>query len=164
MRGSSLSCIHVCYSASLTFLSFPLLFCLPPPPSPPPSPSCSIAVYDLGGGTFDISVLEIQKGVFEVKSTNGDTFLGGEDFDNALVKYLVSEFKRDVSYETAAECPLAMSLPVLHCLFLFFAVPHFFLVCPLFFSLLSIIFCCPLPFFPLHFPHSLCLSTPCSKE
>jgi molecular chaperone DnaK len=54
-----------------------------------------IAVYDLGGGTFDISVLEIQKGVFEVKSTNGDTFLGGEDFDNALVNYLSAEFKRD---------------------------------------------------------------------
>ena len=54
-------------------------------------------MYDLGGGTFDISILEIQKGVFEVKSTNGDTFLGGEDFDNALVKYLVAEFKRDVS-------------------------------------------------------------------
>ncbi|VDM94595.1 unnamed protein product, partial [Onchocerca ochengi] len=50
-----------------------------------------IAVYDLGGGTFDISVLEIQKGVFEVKSTNGDTFLGGEDFDNALVHYLAAE-------------------------------------------------------------------------
>jgi molecular chaperone DnaK len=57
----------------------------------------SIAVYDLGGGTFDISILEIQKGVFEVKSTNGDTFLGGEDFDNALVEFLVAEFKRDVS-------------------------------------------------------------------
>ncbi|XP_071477826.1 stress-70 protein, mitochondrial-like [Diadema antillarum] len=54
-----------------------------------------IAVYDLGGGTFDVSVLEIQKGVFEVKSTNGDTFLGGEDFDNALVKFLVAEFKKD---------------------------------------------------------------------
>jgi molecular chaperone DnaK len=54
-----------------------------------------IAVYDLGGGTFDISILEIQKGVFEVKSTNGDTFLGGEDFDNALVEFLVAEFKRD---------------------------------------------------------------------
>ncbi|XP_023222183.1 stress-70 protein, mitochondrial-like [Centruroides sculpturatus] len=54
-----------------------------------------IAVYDLGGGTFDISVLEIQKGVFEVKSTNGDTFLGGEDFDNYLVNFLVKEFKRD---------------------------------------------------------------------
>lgn len=54
-----------------------------------------IAVYDLGGGTFDISILEIQKGVFEVRSTNGDTFLGGEDFDNYLVKHLVTEFKRD---------------------------------------------------------------------
>ncbi|XP_076063888.1 heat shock protein 70 cognate 5 isoform X2 [Oratosquilla oratoria] len=54
-----------------------------------------IAVYDLGGGTFDISVLEIQKGVFEVKSTNGDTFLGGEDFDNHLVNFLASEFKRE---------------------------------------------------------------------
>ncbi|KFM81131.1 Stress-70 protein, mitochondrial, partial [Stegodyphus mimosarum] len=54
-----------------------------------------IAVYDLGGGTFDISILEIQKGVFEVKSTNGDTFLGGEDFDNALVNYLAKEFKKD---------------------------------------------------------------------
>ncbi|VEL33095.1 unnamed protein product [Protopolystoma xenopodis] len=56
----------------------------------------TIAVYDLGGGTFDISILEIQKGVFEVKSTNGDTFLGGEDFDNALLKYLLDEFKKDV--------------------------------------------------------------------
>lgn len=54
-----------------------------------------VAVYDLGGGTFDISILEIQKGVFEVKSTNGDTFLGGEDFDNALVNYLASEFRKD---------------------------------------------------------------------
>jgi molecular chaperone DnaK len=55
-------------------------------------------VYDLGGGTFDISILEIQKGVFEVKSTNGDTFLGGEDFDNKLVDHLVAEFKRDVRW------------------------------------------------------------------
>jgi len=54
-----------------------------------------IAVYDLGGGTFDISVLEIQKGVFEVKSTNGDTLLGGEDFDNTLLKFLVTEFQRE---------------------------------------------------------------------
>jgi len=60
--------------------------------------SCSIAVYDLGGGTFDISILEIQKGVFEVKSTNGDTFLGGEDFDQALLQYIVKEFKREVRY------------------------------------------------------------------
>lgn len=61
-----------------------------------PSVYPSIAVYDLGGGTFDISILEIQKGVFEVKSTNGDTFLGGEDFDNTLVNFLVSEFKKEV--------------------------------------------------------------------
>ncbi|KRB58628.1 Fe-S protein assembly chaperone HscA [Rhizobium sp. Root708] len=55
----------------------------------------TIAVYDLGGGTFDISILEIGDGVFEVKSTNGDTFLGGEDFDMRLVEYLVGEFKKD---------------------------------------------------------------------
>src|ERR1700692_648734 len=55
----------------------------------------TIAVYDLGGGTFDVSVLEIGAGVFEVKSTNGDTFLGGEDFDNRLVEYLSSEFKKE---------------------------------------------------------------------
>jgi molecular chaperone DnaK len=54
----------------------------------------TIAVYDLGGGTFDISVLEIGDGVFEVKSTNGDTFLGGEDFDMKLVSYLADEFKK----------------------------------------------------------------------
>ncbi len=54
-----------------------------------------IAVYDLGGGTFDVSILEIGDGVFEVKSTNGDTFLGGEDFDNSIVEYLISEFKKD---------------------------------------------------------------------
>jgi len=54
-----------------------------------------IAVFDLGGGTFDISVLEIQKGVFEVKSTNGNTFLGGEDFDNELLGFLVKEFQRE---------------------------------------------------------------------
>ena len=57
--------------------------------------SSTIAVYDLGGGTFDISVLEIGDGVFEVKSTNGDTFLGGEDFDMRLVEYLASEFKKE---------------------------------------------------------------------
>ena len=55
----------------------------------------TIAVYDLGGGTFDISILEIGDGVFEVKSTNGDTFLGGEDFDTRLVNYLADEFKKD---------------------------------------------------------------------
>ena len=54
-----------------------------------------IAVYDLGGGTFDVSILEIGDGVFEVKSTNGDTFLGGEDFDNTIVNYLVNEFKKE---------------------------------------------------------------------
>ncbi|MDC3232833.1 molecular chaperone DnaK [Pelagibacteraceae bacterium] len=54
-----------------------------------------IAVYDLGGGTFDVSILEIGDGVFEVKSTNGDTFLGGEDFDDAIVDYLINEFKKD---------------------------------------------------------------------
>jgi molecular chaperone DnaK len=55
----------------------------------------TIAVYDLGGGTFDVSVLEIGDGVFEVKSTNGDTFLGGEDFDKEIIDYLASEFKKE---------------------------------------------------------------------
>ncbi len=55
----------------------------------------TIAVYDLGGGTFDVSILELGDGVFEVKSTNGDTFLGGEDFDNTIVNYLIAEFKKD---------------------------------------------------------------------
>jgi len=54
-----------------------------------------VAVYDLGGGTFDVSILEIGDGVFEVKSTNGDTSLGGEDFDTTIVEYLASEFKKD---------------------------------------------------------------------
>lgn len=66
-----------------------------------------IAVYDLGGGTFDISILEIQKGVFEVKSTNGDTFLGGEDFDNTLVRYLVDEFKKDQGIDVTKD-PMAL--------------------------------------------------------
>ncbi|MBO5442893.1 MAG: molecular chaperone DnaK [Alphaproteobacteria bacterium] len=57
--------------------------------------SGTIAVYDLGGGTFDISILEIGDGVFEVKSTNGDTFLGGEDFDQRLLNYLAEEFKKE---------------------------------------------------------------------
>ena len=57
--------------------------------------SKKIAVYDLGGGTFDISILELGDGVFEVKSTNGDTFLGGEDFDNTIVNYLIDEFKKE---------------------------------------------------------------------
>lgn len=58
-----------------------------------------IAVYDLGGGTFDISILEMQKGVFEVKSTNGDTHLGGEDFDVVLVEHILNEFKKDASID-----------------------------------------------------------------
>ncbi len=57
--------------------------------------SGTIAVYDLGGGTFDVSVLEIGDGVFEVKSTNGDTFLGGEDFDTRVVNFLADEFKKE---------------------------------------------------------------------
>ncbi len=59
--------------------------------------SGTIVVYDLGGGTFDVSVLEIGDGVFEVKATNGDTFLGGEDFDNRIIDFLASEFKKDNS-------------------------------------------------------------------
>ena len=61
--------------------------------------SGTIAVYDLGGGTFDVSILEIGDGVFEVKSTNGDTFLGGEDFDMRLVEYLADEFKKDAGID-----------------------------------------------------------------
>ncbi len=61
--------------------------------------SKTIAVYDLGGGTFDVSILEIGDGVFEVKSTNGDTFLGGEDFDMRLVEYLAGEFKKENSID-----------------------------------------------------------------
>jgi molecular chaperone DnaK len=63
----------------------------------------TIAVYDLGGGTFDISILEIAEGVFEVLSTNGDTFLGGEDFDNRIVEYLVDEFKKDKGVDLKAD-------------------------------------------------------------
>ncbi|CAJ0938812.1 unnamed protein product, partial [Mesorhabditis belari] len=66
-----------------------------------------IAVYDLGGGTFDVSILEVQKGVFEVKSTNGDTFLGGEDFDVALVNYLAGEFKKQEGIDLSKD-PQAM--------------------------------------------------------
>ena len=58
-----------------------------------------IAVFDLGGGTFDISILEIGEGVFDVKSTNGDTFLGGVDFDNRLIQFLADEFKKDQSID-----------------------------------------------------------------
>lgn len=66
-----------------------------------------IAVYDLGGGTFDISVLEIQGGVFEVRSTNGDTFLGGEDFDNHILKHLLAEFKKQSGVDVSSD-PQAM--------------------------------------------------------
>ena len=59
----------------------------------------TIAVYDLGGGTFDVTILEIDDGLFEVKSTNGDTFLGGEDFDMRIVEYLADEFKKDQSID-----------------------------------------------------------------
>ena len=63
----------------------------------------TIAVYDLGGGTFDVSILEIGDGVFEVKSTNGDTFLGGEDFDMRLVDYLADEFKKENTIDLKAD-------------------------------------------------------------
>ncbi|WP_066526418.1 molecular chaperone DnaK [Erythrobacter sp. CCH5-A1] len=63
----------------------------------------TIAVYDLGGGTFDVSILEIGDGVFEVKSTNGDTFLGGEDFDNAIVEFLADSFKKKESMDLKAD-------------------------------------------------------------
>ena len=62
-----------------------------------------VAVYDLGGGTFDISILEMQAGVFEVRSTNGDTFLGGEDFDNAILKHLVAEFKKQAGVDVTSD-------------------------------------------------------------
>jgi molecular chaperone DnaK len=67
----------------------------------------TIAVYDLGGGTFDISILEIGDGVFEVKSTNGDTFLGGEDFDARIIDYLADEFKKNkvsICVRTSSRC------------------------------------------------------------
>ena len=60
-----------------------------------------IAVYDLGGGTFDISILEVGDGVFEVKSTNGDTFLGGEDFDKRIIDYLADEFRKEQRHRPA---------------------------------------------------------------
>ena len=68
--------------------------------------SGTIAVYDLGGGTFDISILELGDGVFEVKSTSGDTFLGGEDFDNRIINYLADEFKKENGVDLRAD-PLA---------------------------------------------------------
>ena len=69
--------------------------------------SQTIAVYDLGGGTFDISILEIGDGVFEVKSTNGDTFLGGDDFDAAIIEWIVEEFKKDQGKDLSKD-PQAM--------------------------------------------------------
>ena len=65
--------------------------------------SGKIAVYDLGGGTFDISVLEIGDGVFEVKATNGDTFLGGDDFNNKLIDYIVAEFKKEQGVDLSGD-------------------------------------------------------------
>jgi molecular chaperone DnaK len=65
--------------------------------------SSTIAVYDLGGGTFDISILEIGDGVFEVKSTNGDTFLGGDDFDSVIIDWIVAEFKKDQGKDLAKD-------------------------------------------------------------
>jgi molecular chaperone DnaK len=63
----------------------------------------TIAVYDLGGGTFDISILELGEGVFEVKSTNGDTHLGGDDFDNKIVEYLLEEFKKESGVDASSD-------------------------------------------------------------
>ena len=60
-----------------------------------------IAVFDLGGGTFDISILELGDGVFEVKSTNGDTHLGGDDFDKVIMDWLADEFKKDENIDLA---------------------------------------------------------------
>src|SRR5207244_669304 len=66
-----------------------------------------VAVFDLGGGTYDISVLELAEGVFEVKSTNGDTHLGGDDFDQRLIDWLVTEFKRDQGIDLSKD-PMAL--------------------------------------------------------
>lgn len=71
------------------------------------SESKTIAVYDLGGGTFDVSILEIGDGVFEVKSTNGDTFLGGEDFDQRIIEYLADQFQKDQGIDLRKD-PLAL--------------------------------------------------------
>lgn len=71
------------------------------------SGSKTIVVYDLGGGTFDVSILEIGDGVFEVKATNGDTFLGGEDFDTRILNYLIEEFKKDSGVDLRKD-PLAL--------------------------------------------------------
>ena len=73
----------------------------------------SLGIETLGGGTFDVSILELGDGVFEVKSTNGDTFLGGEDFDNAIVDYLISEFKKDNGIDLKSD-KLALQLSLIH--------------------------------------------------
>ena len=67
-------------------------------------------MYDLGGGTFDVSILEMSSGVFEVKATNGDTFLGGEDFDNALLDHLVKDFRKE-QVSSRAPCVCRNTLP-----------------------------------------------------
>lgn len=67
-----------------------------------------IIVYDLGGGTFDVSVLEIGDGVFEVKATNGDTFLGGADFDNIVQQYIIDEFKKQNAGMDISKDPMAV--------------------------------------------------------
>src|SRR5581483_4189017 len=69
--------------------------------------SHTIAVYDLGGGTFDISILDLGDGVFEVKSTNGDTHLGGDDFDKVIMDWLADEFKKDESVDLRKD-PMAL--------------------------------------------------------
>ena len=84
-----------------------------------------VAVFDLGGGTFDISILDIGAGVFEVKSTNGDTHLGGEDFDIALVRYIVENFKKESGLDLEKtrwlfkESEKPLKRPRLNCLLLF---------------------------------------------
>ena len=67
-----------------------------------------VAVYDLGGGTFDISILELGDGVFEVKSTNGDTHLGGDDFDQAIIDWLAGEFAKDNAGIDLKKDPMAL--------------------------------------------------------
>ena len=67
-----------------------------------------VAVFDLGGGTFDISILEFGGGVFEVLSTNGDTHLGGDDFDQVIIDWLVQEFKNDEGADLTTQDPMAM--------------------------------------------------------
>lgn len=71
-----------------------------------------VAVYDLGGGTFDVSILEISGGVFEVKATNGDTFLGGEDFDNALLNHIIQDFKKDTVSQPLDAAPFVARINV----------------------------------------------------